>query len=651
MEIKFSIIDFFPDLKEMEKIHKNIDLIILFKNEIIFNNKLKKNSENTIKINDLFDKNLELLLKNKKNEIIGEGKIDFNKYVIKNQNKIFSLWISFENKLIKNIYDNIKLKFYFKIIFPNNNNNNNNNIFNNNFNNNIKNKKNSPSNKNIKLTPTSKKVNNFINYNNNNNNYNSNKLIPKYKSFSKNKRKMNNLNNNNNTIYKHYLNKSNDFSNIKINNNNSNNKLNRSVQKLSMLDKENKIFNKEFENFINKNEKLINPNLNSYKTNNNISKKLLKEKFLSDNNIINVQIKNSNSKNNNNNIKNKKSISNNNLTKINKKKIITNFSIIKSDSIKNLNKENNLIQIENKNDENDYLKNNEFFYLKSDFEIFYTDSYLNEIKEEDLNLEYELCLDKTLELIQTYHKILKEIEKKNKYYKIILNNYFNKKNIFEKKCFKLKILKKNFEKKILINNNKNDFLDKKLFLYKNDKKIELSLLKKIIPKNKFQFLKQMFTIIITKKKNIIKDFDLNSEQKFFITKNFWGFYNIFKKRSKSNNFSGYNNKNFNFNTFNNNNNIYNNLINNNIMNNVNDLINNNNNNTVIINNNNNISFSNNNININNNKNDNNNNNKDDNFNSKRNSLINLKTNLINSNYDDNDINLIKKSLTNFESFS
>ena len=436
---------------------------------------------------------------------------------------------------------------------------------------------------------------------------------------------MNNLNNNNNTIYKHYLNKSNDFSNIKINNNNSNNKLNRSVQKLSMLDKENKIFNKEFENFINKNEKLINPNLNSYKTNNNnISKKLLKEKFLSDNNIINVQIKNSNSINNNN-IKNKKSISNNNLTKINKKKIITNFSIIKSDSIKNLNKENNLIQIENKNDENDYLKNNEFFYLKSDFEIFYTDSYLNEIKEEDLNLEYELCLDKTLELIQTYHKILKEIEKKNKYYKIILNNYFNKKNIFEKKCFKLKILKKNFEKKILINNNKNDFLDKKLFLYKNDKKIELSLLKKIIPKNKFQFLKQMFTIIITKKKNIIKDFDLNSEQKFFITKNFWGFYNIFKKRSKSNNFSGYNNKNFNFNTFNNNNNIYNNLINNNIMNNVNDLINNNNN-TVIINNNNNISFSNNNININNNKNDNNNN-------------------------KDNDINLIKKSLTNFESFS
>ena len=82
MEIKFSIIDFFPDLKEMEKNHINIDLIILFKNEIIYNNKLKKNSENTIKINDLFDKNLELLLKNKKNEIIGEGKIDFNKYVM-----------------------------------------------------------------------------------------------------------------------------------------------------------------------------------------------------------------------------------------------------------------------------------------------------------------------------------------------------------------------------------------------------------------------------------------------------------------------------------------------------------------------------------------------------------------------------------------
>ena len=85
----------------------------------------------------------------------------------------------------------------------------------------------------------------------------------------------------------------------------------------------------------------------------------------------------------------------------------------------------------------------DFIDLKNDFYIFYTDDYINNISGELVKLEFELCIDKILELITSYYKRVKILEKKKKYYTKIFNRYSKKILKLKKEYFDLQIEKEN----------------------------------------------------------------------------------------------------------------------------------------------------------------------------------------------------------------
>ena len=91
-------------------------------------------------------------------------------------------------------------------------------------------------------------------------------------------------------------------------------------------------------------------------------------------------------------------------------------------------------EIENKKKKN---KNN-FYDLKNDFEIFYTDDYIKNVKDDILKLEINLIFEKIFEIQKSFHKELKNYQMNFKLNNKNFNNILEKFLILQKQNQKLK---------------------------------------------------------------------------------------------------------------------------------------------------------------------------------------------------------------------
>ena len=135
---------------------------------------------------------------------------------------------------------------------------------------------------------------------------------------------------------------------------------------------------------------------------------------------------------------------------------------MKQKNIKNIiytNEENNLSSQGktkiNKKENSGVSTFNDFFKLKNDLYLVYNNKYINNIKKELLKLEFELFVEKTIELMNEYHK---SIDSEKDVYKFLLKSFKNYKSLYHiyskkiKKLEKIKEIKKNKIDKININN-------------------------------------------------------------------------------------------------------------------------------------------------------------------------------------------------------
>ena len=140
-----------------------------------------------------------------------------------------------------------------------------------------------------------------------------------------------------------------------------------------------------------------------------------------------------------------------------------------------------------------YSDYEQFIQLKNDFNLFYTDEYLNNIQKNLIKLELEIIIEKMFELIITYHSKLRLIKNNLKYYK---NIYYECEEVFfsiEKKLKKLMLLK---EKKNLDNGNLNIISNN--FLKENSIFLNINL-------NEFKIVKDIIQKKILMKKEKMKD--------------------------------------------------------------------------------------------------------------------------------------------------
>ncbi len=505
MEIKFKILDIFPSIKELSK---DNDLIINI-NELEYNLKEILNKDLLINVSSY----LYILIKKEfTNQIIGESKIELIKIARINLNKPIINWIHLtkdkkkkninniqKSDLISNIFDFLKIKIQIII---------------------IKNKTSFipidfnkiPINKEI-TKPKSPKLTKFTSIFQNNSllkNYNT--QSPFYKNEQKKTKSISFIKTNNNKSFQNINKQQDNFPN-----NNELKKLNHHKTSKSFINENidfDKIPNKNFQNQIQK-------KTNSSKIIQNLGENLLTnddkniKEFQFDTNEI-KEIQNFNHNNYFYDMNKKNQYFKNNIKNESKEKIQkeTNENIKNDNFNYKIEKEN----IEKKYDiEDDKIESysekkenidEDFLTLKNDFEIFYTKEYLDEINDDLINLEIELCLEKIFELILCYHKTLKQHEKDNENEEKKIKNLISENKALKKQIIKIKRLNE-------INENQKDYIqikkklkEKIIQIFKQDKEYEIKILKSIFSNEKIrnnEKLKSIFSQIILNSRNKIKD--------------------------------------------------------------------------------------------------------------------------------------------------
>ena len=315
------------------------------------------------------------------------------------------------------------------------------------------------------------------------------------------------------------------------------------IRKLKMQHKKNKSFNKIIYNNNNHNN---NNNKAIKNTKNNITKSNLKIK--------------SNHINNNNN-----SLSKENLLKecytfndfYNCKMIRNSFKEIK-DIDKN--KDLSLVEIKNRNDynnpnlnelllsqmkesstqnqiieedeiskdcnEDEKMKSDEFSSMKKDYDLFYTLKFIKSIKNDLLDLEFNIAIDKSLSLFILYNKEINNIYKRKNELTNIIMNYTSKIRQIYKKIDKIDNIKRKNELKkknaLILKDPLSELYNAKL----NQKKIFENLIHNKI--NKKEQLKSIITSLLKRQTSLLdnmnKDKDKNkkieNEEKIIIKKIF-----------------------------------------------------------------------------------------------------------------------------------
>lgn len=193
--------------------------------------------------------------------------------------------------------------------------------------------------------------------------------------------------------------------------------------------------------------------------------------------------------------------------KTNKKYLDNDCSV---DSVSSFNK--------NSNENDDEITNFNFENLKNDFDIFYTNEYLNNIDIEVIELEVQLLIEKIFEIQEAYHLELMFLRKKNISMDNTNNLFFEKLNVLNKKISKLNLLidRKNLRK------NKNSFVQENKIKNVLDiiqaNKEECNIWNNIFNRNeKKKYLLNIFNKLVLQKFNIRKK-HLNNIQRLVCEK-------------------------------------------------------------------------------------------------------------------------------------
>ena len=528
MEIKLKIVDIFPSLNELSK---DSDILIIV-NELEYLLKEIINKDLLISVSSY----LNISIKNKlQNQIIGEGKIELNRISRLNVNKPIKTWLNLvkdkkkkgnnnlKSEILNNLFDFIKIKLQITIMknkttfIP------------------IENFNKIPINKEIIKTksPNQNKIASFYQSNvllksyntqsspfgksdkNNNTksisftkksniNQSQQNIFYKHSSYNSNN-ELNNLNKLNNISSNSFIKENEDLGKVKYKRTQSKKSSSKSIKKISSNLLKNHIINKEIED----NNNI--PTEDNYKI----------PKFNTENNFnvnfMNTDIKNKQNDNSNNQMIESNSESNfikNESIEFNEEFSFNNYKnrIFDDPDIKEKEKEETYNFSKNNDLENiEYNENpidEEFLGLKNDFKIFYTKDYIDDINDDLLNLEIELCIEKIFDLILSYHQALKLHEIENKIEQNKIKNYIKENKILNKQILKvncLNIINKSQNNLIQI---ENEIKQNKINMFKSDKTNEIDVLHKLFSQEsnkKNEKIKSIFSKIILKQKNKIKE--------------------------------------------------------------------------------------------------------------------------------------------------
>ncbi len=528
MEIKLKIVDIFPSLNELSK---DSDILIIV-NELEYLLKEIINKDLLISVSSY----LNISIKNKlQNQIIGEGKIELNRISRLNVNKPIKTWLNLvkdkkkkgnnnlKSEILNNLFDFIKIKLQITIMknkttfIP------------------IENFNKIPINKEIIKTksPNQNKIASFYQSNvllksyntqsspfgksdkNNNTksisftkksniNQSQQNIFYKHSSYNSNN-ELNNLNKLNNISSNSFIKENEDLGKVKYKRTQSKKSSSKSIKKISSNLLKNHIINKEIED----NNNI--PTEDNYKI----------PKFNTENNFnvnfMNTDIKNKQNDNSNNQMIESNSESNfikNESIEFNEEFSFNNYKnrIFDDPEIKEKEKEETYNFSKNNDLENiEYNENpidEEFLGLKNDFKIFYTKDYIDDINDDLLNLEIELCIEKIFDLILSYHQALKLHEIENKIEQNKIKNYIKENKILNKQILKvncLNIINKSQNNLVQI---ENEIKQNKINMFKSDKTNEIDVLHKLFSQEsnkKNEKIKSIFSKIILKQKNKIKE--------------------------------------------------------------------------------------------------------------------------------------------------
>ena len=573
MNIEITFIDSFPTL---EKLTKDNDLFIFIKNQK-FN---LKNLEETKQVINLKNIQEQILLKLliKDNTIIGINNFNplkFKELFSMDQKSIFH-WLDFKkekNAFINNnnsnffLYEYIRLKTKIApLLITNLNNtvnqnilteeNSNNNLFNNNKNisQSIKSKFNKSFENNSKTFTTThgnmrKSIINLKKKNRISLNYYPSKKISKkninLNNYYKSTRNMNSFtqtNKNNNSIsfkqnnissekqqlssYKFYKNikllKASNKKNSEINNNKKN--VEREIQlqkkKLSLfgdqllLKEDDEILNKSLSiNKVNLEENFLSL-INNNKDNNKETEDTISINLQKNENIRKEIIKN---------IKNFQKNKNNYSHYVNyNRNLLPKNHDYTTDSPNFVNYINTRVPNDSIEEDSNKYENeiNQFYNLKNDFELFYTQKFFKYIKNDVIYFEYNLFLKKSLSIFNAYNSGFSILYFENKTIINLLNYYRMQIKLLKKKIYKLTIIKEDIQFKLknldYLKQNNNSIIKgiKNKNLFKNE------ILKKTynINLNIDKSLKNILQKLIASKYNLIKDIktrNINRNYKIF----------------------------------------------------------------------------------------------------------------------------------------
>ena len=179
------------------------------------------------------------------------------------------------------------------------------------------------------------------------------------------------------------------------------------------------------------------------------------------------------------------------LSSIEENTILTDLLIskkIKTNYKRNIEKNKEIIS------EDEKARNNEFLTFKKDYDLFYTSKFIKNIKNDLLDLEFNLAIDKSISLFILYYKEVNILYNNKKELMESIKNYTNKIEEENKKLSLLNNKKMKFEfkeknKKLI----KNSFLDIKNEIL-NQKKIFENIINNKISKK--QKLKSILSLII-----------------------------------------------------------------------------------------------------------------------------------------------------------
>ena len=243
-----------------------------------------------------------------------------------------------------------------------------------------------------------------------------------------------------------------------------------------------------------------NPIDQSNKTNK--SQSIIKEKlYFNSNTYNNFYKKNQINEENNNHLDIKP---NNNR----KSHIFSNDLLTKKENEENNN--NDIIKLEK--EVNNY-EHEEFMYIKKDYDLLYTKVFISEIKQDLLDLEFNIALEKSIALFMSYNNHLYLFIKQKNDLINEIKNHTRRIKIMNKKINLLKSIKAKKEmkeKNILLLNEFNNINLKDNYL------AQQNIFKNIVndKKNRKSMLKSIISTLLKKKPNILKNIkSTNSQEK------------------------------------------------------------------------------------------------------------------------------------------